>query len=300
MHDSHLKILAICLTACLLFTPIIWANQPVPVTHIIGGTPSPEGKWPSMVSLVQKNETLFDGHFCGGTIIDAIWILTAAHCVRNKSFLDIQVATGVTNLLDSASERLDVSQIIIHPMHQSPGFNYDFALLKLSQASTQPRSGIYMGSTRFNGSTGTTIGWGSTTRLGVNFPTQLQELDLPIVTNQACGSIIFDSSAITENMICAGDLSGLRDICGGDSGSPLFVKIKGVQVQVGITSFGFTSLCADDDSYSVWARVSSGIDFIVGHVPNALLLNEDNIPDPIKGDILDLIVPVLSSLKRNN
>lgn len=281
----------------MAYVPVEGKTEPPAIGFIIGGEPANDNRWPSMVSLGQRGESLYDGHFCGGTIIDSLWVLTAAHCVRSKLASDIQVATGLSNLNSIPAEIINVSEIIIHPMHNPPSFDYDFALLELSRASSRPKRGIYSGSTRFAGRQGTTIGWGSTVILGQAFPTQLQELNVPIVTNQACGEIVFEPNTILESMICAGDLSGERDTCGGDSGSPLYVTIKGVQVQVGITSFGFGSLCASPTSYSVWARVSSSIDFIAEHVPNARFLNENNIPDRPESDILDLVIPVISVLK---
>lgn len=45
-------------------------------TKIVGGTAAKEGEFPYQVSLRIKNR-----HFCGGSIIDKRWILTAAHCL---------------------------------------------------------------------------------------------------------------------------------------------------------------------------------------------------------------------------
>lgn len=46
-------------------------------TRIVGGSPASDGQAPYQVSLQ-------DGagrHFCGGSIISANWIVTAAHCL---------------------------------------------------------------------------------------------------------------------------------------------------------------------------------------------------------------------------
>ena len=44
--------------------------------YIIGGTAATAGQAPYIVSLQRSSS-----HFCGGTIVDASWIVTAAHCV---------------------------------------------------------------------------------------------------------------------------------------------------------------------------------------------------------------------------
>lgn len=50
-------------------------GQPVLQGKIFGGTSAPSRKWPWQVSLH------FSGiHICGGSILDAYWVLTAAHC----------------------------------------------------------------------------------------------------------------------------------------------------------------------------------------------------------------------------
>jgi len=59
---------------------------------------------------------------------------------------------------------------------------------------------------------------------------------------------------VTDDMICAGDLSGAKDACQGDSGGPLFCKFESGQYsQVGIVSYGIS--CSSPNTPGVFTRV---------------------------------------------
>ena len=45
--------------------------------RIVGGRQAQKGQFPYQVTL-----QVFGEHFCGGSILNEKWILTAAHCVR--------------------------------------------------------------------------------------------------------------------------------------------------------------------------------------------------------------------------
>ena len=43
---------------------------------MVNGNDAPPHSWPWMISLQYKDQ----GHICGGALIAAEWVLTAAHC----------------------------------------------------------------------------------------------------------------------------------------------------------------------------------------------------------------------------
>ncbi|KAJ8791868.1 hypothetical protein J1605_020590 [Eschrichtius robustus] len=60
-------------------------------TRIIGGQAAALGAWPWMVSLqifTYHNNRRY--HVCGGTLLNSHWLLTAAHCFRNKKYPEKQ------------------------------------------------------------------------------------------------------------------------------------------------------------------------------------------------------------------
>lgn len=50
--------------------------------RIIGGVEATLGRWPWQVSLYYSNR-----HTCGGSIINRLWVVTAAHCVHKYDLL---------------------------------------------------------------------------------------------------------------------------------------------------------------------------------------------------------------------
>ncbi|KAK7172104.1 hypothetical protein R3I93_004413 [Phoxinus phoxinus] len=189
--------------------------------------------WPWQVSIQNSRGK----HFCGGSLINSYWVLTAAHCLVQPE--NHHVVLGQTDRA-SNMERIQVKRIakvITHPDYNKKAkFNNDVALLKLSSPvqMTSRVSPICLPSSSASilpGALCVTTGWGRTETEAT--PRFLQEATLPIVSQTQCRQE-FGPNTITDAMICAG-ASGVSS-CHGDSGGPLMCESSGVWYQSMIMS----------------------------------------------------------------
>lgn len=86
----------------------------------------------------------------------------------------------------------------------------------------------------------------------------LQQVSVPVVSNEVCSKAYEYFGAIRSFHLCAG-AAGI-DACQGDSGGPLVVN----GLLAGIVSWGYG--CAFSGYPTVYTRVSEFIDFIEQHI----------------------------------
>ncbi|MFA0964216.1 trypsin-like serine protease [Roseivirga sp. BDSF3-8] len=251
--------------------------QKVDPGAIVGGSNADIADYPYQVSV----QTTSGSHFCGGTIINEYWIVSAAHCFQGSTTgtaSNIQILAGSTRLSTASQGQIrQVETIITFPGYEDVTLGRDCALLKLSSPLdlSAPNVGAIPMATeadRLGGLTDPGIisfisGWGTLSSGGTS-PDVLQAAQVPIVSN-ADADAAYSTVNITDDQLAAGYLGeGGVDACQGDSGGPLVVpnaSNDGV-ILAGIVSWG--NGCALPDYPGMYARASSFETWVDGIVNN--------------------------------
>uniref|UniRef100_A0A8D0EKX8 Transmembrane serine protease 13 n=1 Tax=Strix occidentalis caurina TaxID=311401 RepID=A0A8D0EKX8_STROC len=218
--------------------------------RIIGGKETSVSKWPWQVS-VQYGPI----HICGGTIIDAQWVLTAAHCffMNSMKILDDWKVYGGVSDLKQHTEGIPVSQVIINSNYSDDHDDYDIALMKLSRPltlSAQVRPACLPMPTLPHGSS----------CLADNTSPKLREAEVKLIDYKICNSDQVYEGYLTPRMMCAGYLQGGKDACQGDSGGPLVCEDNGRWYVAGVTSWG--TGCGQKNKPGVYTRVTKLLSWI--------------------------------------
>uniref|UniRef100_A0A8C9U8K7 chymotrypsin n=1 Tax=Scleropages formosus TaxID=113540 RepID=A0A8C9U8K7_SCLFO len=219
--------------------------------RIVNGEEAVPHSWPWQLSL--QDFTGF--HFCGASLINENWAVTAAHCNVHTSH---RVIVGEHDKEKPGEEiqTMRVEKVFTHPEWNPYAKDNDIALIKLASPVTLNRnaspvclagsSDVYEPGTRC-----VTTGWGLTEDNFLFTPDKLQQVALPLVSKDQC--MDHWGSMISDVMICAG--ADGASSCMGDSGGPLVCERNGVWNLVGIVSWG-NSLC-DINIPAVYSRVTA-------------------------------------------
>ncbi|XP_075976583.1 brachyurin-like [Anticarsia gemmatalis] len=240
-------------------------------TRIVGGVPAGLGQYPFKAGLLGDVTGASGVSVCGGTLISASRVITAAHCWFDgvHQIWRLTVVLGSTRLFEGGT-RIHTSAVATHPNWTPTLVRNDIAILYLPSAVTFSDTiapvALPTGSELFEtfaGERGIAVGFGLTVQDGAITGSQyLSHVNLNIISNSVC-SLGFPIILQPSN-ICTSGIGGVGT-CNGDSGGPLILNRNNRQILIGVTSFG-SALGCSSGLPAAYARVTSYMDFINRHL----------------------------------
>ncbi|XP_049546097.1 uncharacterized protein LOC125957443 [Anopheles darlingi] len=232
------------------------------------------GEYPWQVAILKKDpkESVY---VCGGTLIDNLYIITAAHCVKTYNGFDLRVRLGEWDVNHDVEfypyiER-DVISVQVHPEYYAGTLDNDLAILKmdrpvdLTSAPHIAPACLPDKQTDFSGQRCWTTGWGKDAFGDYGkYQNILKEVDVPIVNHYQCQNQLRQtrlgfSYNLNPGFLCAGGEEG-KDACKGDGGGPLVCERNGVWQVVGVVSWGIG--CGQANVPGVYVKVAHYLDWI--------------------------------------
>ncbi|KAM6980840.1 elastase-1-like [Aplochiton taeniatus] len=240
--------------------------------RVVGGEVAQPNSWPWQISLQYLSGGSYY-HTCGGTLIKAGWVMTAAHCVDSARTWRVILGEHDLNRSEGSEQIMTVNRVYVHPgwNSNSVASGSDIALLQLSSSATL-NSKVQLGSLPPSGQILPNnnlcyiTGWGRTST-GGPLSAQLKQAYLPLVDHRTCTSSGWWGSTVKNTMVCAGGAS--ESGCNGDSGGPLNCQVNGKYYVHGIASFVSGLGCNAPKKPTVFTRVSAYIDWmdsVSGHL----------------------------------
>uniref|UniRef100_A0A8D2PNM0 Transmembrane serine protease 13 n=1 Tax=Zosterops lateralis melanops TaxID=1220523 RepID=A0A8D2PNM0_ZOSLA len=224
--------------------------------RIIGGKETSVNKWPWQVS-VQYGPI----HICGGTIIDAQWVLTAAHCffietllgwAERGAFPEPHAPPRLRGCDDFSPGDSSLAPIPSPPSSLAP--------IPSPPAQVRPACLPMYGQRFQTGRSCFITGFGKTRENEDNTSPKLREAEVKLIDYKICNSDKVYEGYLTPRMMCAGYLQGGKDACQGDSGGPLVCEDDGRWYVAGVTSWG--TGCGQKNKPGVYTRVTKLLSWI--------------------------------------
>ncbi|XP_075157332.1 trypsin delta-like [Haematobia irritans] len=217
-------------------------STPLPLLYpqgrIVNGNSASDGQFPYQVSLRYNGY-----HTCGGSIISANYVVTAAHCVKSLSPSRLTIRAG-SRLVNSNGQIVGISKVTTNPSFRGTG--NDIALLKLSSPLKLNDKVKAIPLARKDPPSGAAVvvsGWGRLGRCSRRTPKVLQYTTFTALTKEQCRRRLF---WVSPTVLCLAHPFG-KGACNGDSGGPAVYKNE----LVGVANY-VVGGCASDlpDGYA--------------------------------------------------
>ncbi|KAL7633043.1 UNVERIFIED_CONTAM: hypothetical protein RMT77_016619 [Armadillidium vulgare] len=245
-----------------------------PQSRIARGEVAEENEFPYQAAI-----HYLEMFFCSGSIINNLYILTAAHCFnrfRNKNdtstvnIANMSVALGTRELKEIYEYKIirQIIQVIPHENFVCTNFSNDIALMKMNEPLTSYSTKINpiclppIGPT-YEEITATVTGWGRE-KLKGPYIIFLRKANVRILSNFYC-NVKISKTFLEDFMMCAD--SNISQTCQGDSGGPLMINELNKYVQIGVVSFGYG--CKLTFFPDVYTRVNHYLQWIKNHTSDA-------------------------------
>ncbi|XP_068618769.1 uncharacterized protein [Battus philenor] len=232
------------------------------------------GEYPWQAAILKKDpkESVY---VCGGTLIDGLHIMTAAHCVKSYKGFELRVRLGEWDVNHDVEfypyiER-DVVSIHVHPLYYAGTLDNDLAILKLEHPVDWTKYPHISPAclpdkyTEYAGQRCWTTGWGKDAFGDYGkYQNILKEVDVPILAHGQCQQQLRQTRLgynyeLNPGFICAGGEDG-KDACKGDGGGPLVCERSGTWQLVGVVSWGIG--CGQPGVPGVYVKVAHYLDWI--------------------------------------
>ncbi|XP_061394277.1 serine protease easter-like [Musca vetustissima] len=265
--------------------------------RIYGGNVTEIDEFPWMALIQYKKAPKDYVFFCGGSLINSHYILTAAHCIANPKIPiewqlfaarlgewdlreDPDCIEDIRGRRSCIAPHIDIriDYAIVHPLYRptSPSQLNDIALVRLRQSvpnvmhiipiclpiSEELRTKLY---TSYETEV---AGWGVTengtiSSVKLRIRPKVQNIEVCEINYR-----LFGITISPESQLCVGGEADI-DVCSGDSGGPLMVieNTDGANVYIvaGIVSYG-PAPCGFEGWPSVHTKVGSYMDWIIGNL----------------------------------
>ncbi|XP_053319686.1 acrosin-like [Spea bombifrons] len=243
-------------------------------SRVVGGKDAEPGTWPWAVS-VQEDIDYEYYHLCGGVVLNNLWVLTAAHCFKDRGndYHTWRLVFGANQLSDMG-KKVQIRTIrdkIQHEKYNPETERNDITLLRLSKPLafdeyTQPACLPAKQAILSKTDDCYIAGWGILEEASTETSDILQEAPVNLIPVERCNRRTWYNGALGDYNLCAGYEQGGIDSCQGDSGGPLMCKISKAKFYtvVGIASWG--SGCGQKQSPGVYTSTQYFLEWISKHI----------------------------------